>query len=250
MCQPLAFNRVRSYTLRNRTSISKYSGLFLAFMMALLSAIGCGGKTAANSSNPGSTPTPTPVTASPSLSAVPSSLNFGTEPLNTPMTLTVKVTNTGSAAVTITQDSIAGSGFSVGITTPLSLNPAQSVNVPVVFTPSGSGTVTGSLSFSSNGTSLLAVPLSGTGLAPLAHSVDVAWDASTSPTLQGYNVYRSGVSGGPYTRLSATLSPTTLLFTDTTPLSGQKYFYVVTAVDTSGAESTASVEVAATIPVP
>src|SRR5689334_3437416 len=118
-------------------------------MIALLSAIGCGGKTASNSPNPGPTPAPTPVNASPSLSAVPSSLNFGTEPLNTPMTLTVKITNTGSGAVTINQDAVTGSGFSVGITTPLSLNPAQSVNVPVVFTPSGSGTVAGSLSFSS-----------------------------------------------------------------------------------------------------
>jgi hypothetical protein len=242
---------MRSYPLRNKTIASQRSGLFFVFMIALLSAIGCaGGKTAGNSPNPGPTPTPTPVSSSPSLAAVPSSLNFGSEILNTPMTLTVKVTNTGSGTVAITQDSITGSGFSVGITTPISLSPAQSVNVPVVFTPSGAGTVTGNLSFSSNGTSLLAVPLSGTGLAPLAHSVDVAWDPSTSATLQGYNVYRSGVSGGPYTRLSPMLSPTTLLFTDTTPLSGQKYFYVVTAVDTSGAESAASVEVAVTIPVP
>ena len=137
-----------------------------------------------------------------------------------------------------------------GITTPVSLSPAQSINVPIVFTPGASGTVTGNLTLSSNGTTMLSVPLSGTGLAPLAHSVDVAWDPSSSPTLQGYNVYRSGISGGPYTKVSPTLSPTTLLFTDVSPVSGQKYFYVVTAVDTSGAESSASVEVAVTIPTP
>ena len=97
---------------------------------------------------------------------------------------------------------------------------------------------------------LMSVPLSGTGLAPLAHSVDVTWAASTSTPLQGYNVYRSTVSGGPYTKLSLTLSPTTLLYTDTTPLSGKQYFYVVTALNTSGAESSASSEVAVTIPVP
>ena len=74
--------------------------------------------------------------------------------------------------------------------------------------------------------------------------------ASTSAGLQGYNVYRGIVSGGPYTKLSATLSPTTLLFTDTTPVSGRQYFYVVTAVNTSGAESAASSEVAVTIPTP
>lgn len=214
--------------------------------------IGCGGgKSASGPPNPGPTPSPTPATGSASLTATPSSLGFGTQPLNTPVTLTVKVTNIGTAAATITQDSVTGPGFSSGITTPVTLNPAQSVNIPVVFTPSASGSVAGSLTLtSSNGTSILSVPLSGTGLAPLSHSVDVAWDPSTSPTLQGYNVYRGTASGGPYTRISATLSPTTLLFTDTTPLSGRSYFYVVTAVDTSGAESAASAEVTVTIPTP
>jgi fibronectin type 3 domain-containing protein len=78
----------------------------------------------------------------------------------------------------------------------------------------------------------------------------VTWDPSTSATLQGYNVYRSTVSGGPYSKLSPTLAPSTLLFTDTTPVSGKQYFYVVTSVDTSGAESSASSQVAVTIPVP
>jgi hypothetical protein len=214
---------------------------------------GCGGgQSASGTPNPpGPTPSPTPATGSPSLTATPSSLGFGSQVLNTPVTLTVKVTNVGTAAATITQDSISGTGFSTGITTPLTLNPAQSVNVPVVFTPSAAGSVAGSLTFtSSNGTAMLSVPLSGTGLAPQAHSVDVAWNPSTSASLQGYNVYRSGTSGGPYTKISATLSPTTLLFTDATPLSGHSYFYVVTAVDTSGAESAASVEVAVTIPTP
>jgi hypothetical protein len=177
-------------------------------------------------------------------------LGFGTQALNTSVTLTVKITNVGTAAANITQDSISGAGFSTGITTPITLNPQQSVNVPVVFTPGVSGTTSGSLTLSSNGTTILSVPLSGTGLAPLAHSVDVTWNASTSASLQGYNVYRSTVSGGPYSKISPILSPATLLFTDTTPISGQKYFYVVTAVDTSGSESAASTEVAVTIPTP
>jgi hypothetical protein len=170
--------------------------------------------------------------------------------LNTPTTQTVKITNTGTVVVAITQDTIAGPGFSVGITTPINLNPAQSVNVPVVFNPAAAGTVNGSLVLVSNGATVLSVPLAGTGLAPLAHSVDIAWDPSTSATLQGYNVYRGTVSGGPYTKISSTLTTSTLLFTDTTPVSGKQYFYVVTAVDTSGTESAASTQVAVTIPVP
>lgn len=234
--------------LRNRAKQAIHLGLFLVLIILTISAIGCGSGTQTASGSP--TPSPTPVNASSSLSATPSSLAFGTQVLNTAMTQTVKITNTGSVAVSITQDTISGSGFTVGVTTPINLSVGQSLNVPVVFSPGAAGTVNGSLALVSSGTTLLSVPLSGTGLAPLAHSVDVTWAASTSTPLQGYNVYRSTVSGGPYTKLSPMLSPTTLLFTDITPLSGKQYFYVVTALNTSGAESAASSEVAVTIPVP
>jgi len=238
--------------VRNRTKPAMQLGLFLVLIILTVSAIGCGGgvQTASGSPTPTPAPSPTPVSGSPSLSATPSSLAFGTQALNTAMTQTLKITNTGLVAVAITQDTITGSGFTVGVSTPINLNAGQSLNVPVVFNPGAAGTVNGSLALVSNGTTLLSVPLSGTGLAALAHSVDVTWVASTSTPLQGYNVYRSAVSGGPYTKLSPTLSPTTLLFTDTTPLSGKQYFYVVTALNTSGAESSASSEVAVTIPVP
>jgi len=238
--------------VRNRTKPAMQLGLFLVLIIFTVSAIGCGGgaQTASGSPTPTPVPSPTPASGSPSLSATPSSLAFGTQVLNTAMTQIVKITNTGSVAVAITQGTITGPGFTVGVTTPINLSVGQSVNVPVVFDPGAAGTVSGSLTLVSNGTTLLSVPLSGTGLAALAHSVDVTWVASTSTPLQGYNVYRSTVSGGPYTKLSPTLSPTTLLFTDTTPLSGKQYFYVVTALNTSGAESSASSEVAVTIPVP
>lgn len=239
-------------TVRNKTKHVVYGGLFLLLILGIVSAIGCGGgaQSAGGSPSPAPSPTPTPVPSSASLSATPSSLGFGSQVLNSPTTQTIKVTNTGSIAVAITQDTIAGSGFSTGITTPISLNPAQSVNVPVVFNPGAAGTVNGSLALMSNGTTVLSIPLAGTGIAPLAHSVDIAWDASSSAALQGYNVYRSTVSGGPYTKISPALTASALLFTDTTPVSGKQYFYVVTAVDSSGAESAASAQVAVTIPVP
>ncbi len=244
--------------MRNKTNQLVHVGLFLVLLACVVSAIGCGGgggaQSAGSSSSPSPTPapspTPTPVPSSASLSATPSSLGFGSQVLNTPTTQTTKITNTGSVAVAITQDTIAGSGFSVGITTPINLNPAQSVNVPVVFNPAAAGTVNGSLVLMSNGATVLSVPLVGTGLAPLAHSVDIAWDASSSAALQGYNVYRSTVSGGPYTKISPVLATSILLFTDTTPVSGKQYFYVVTAMGTSGTESAASTQVAVTIPVP
>ena len=239
--------------MRNKTNHAVHVGIFVVLLISMVSAIGCGGggaQSAAGSPAPSPTPTATPVPSSASLSATPSSLGFGSQVLNTPTTQITKITNTGSVAVAITQDTIAGSGFSVGITTPINLNPAQSVNVPIVFNPAAAGTVNGSLVLMSNGATVLSVPLAGTGLAPLAHSVDIAWDPSTSSTLQGYNVYRGTVSGGPYSKISPTLATSTLLFTDTTPVSGKQYFYVVTALNTSGAESSASSEVAVSIPVP
>ena len=233
--------------MRNRTNLP---ASLLLLVVSGLTMIGCGGNKSTASNSPNPTPTPTTTASSGTVTVTPSSLGFGSQVLNSSATLNVKLTNTGSSAVSITQDTVTGSGFTVGITTPLTLNGGQSVNVPVVFTPGTSGTVNGSLAFTSNGKPLISVGLSGTGLAALAHSVDVTWAASTSTPLQGYNVYRSTVSGGPYSKLSATLSPTTLVYTDTTPVSGKQYFYVVTALNTSGAESSASSEVAVTIPVP
>jgi hypothetical protein len=127
--------------VRNKMNHLGHAGTFLVLLISMVSAIGCAG---GGTQSAGGSPTPTPVPSSATLSATPSSLGFGSQVLNTPATQTVKITNTGTVAVAITQDTIAGSGFSVGITTPINLNPAQSVNVPVVFNPAAAGTVNGS----------------------------------------------------------------------------------------------------------
>ena len=64
--------------------------------------------------------------------------------------------------------------------------------------------------------------------------------------MQGYKVYRSQISGGPYTLISGTIP--LLLFTDNSVLSGQTYFYVVTTIDINGLESGVSAEASAQIP--
>ena len=222
----------------------------------MLISIGCGSKGALSASTGGASPSASPTPAPPqtpgsaTITATPASLTFGSSALNTTATQTVKIANTGTASATITQDSVTGTGFSTGLTTPLTLGAGQSVNATVVFTPTTSGALSGSLSLSSNGVSLLKIPLSGTGVTPIAHSVDISWLASATSGLQGYNVYRGTTSGGPYSRISSLLSATTLLFTDGTVVSGQHYFYVVTDLNTSGVESATSNEVAVTVPVP
>jgi carboxypeptidase family protein len=79
-----------------------------------------------------------------------------------------------------------------------------------------------------------------------AHSVALSWNASTS-TVAGYNVYRSIVSGAQYARVNAALIGG-LAFTDTGLPGGSTYYYVTTAVDANGNESTFSNQVAASIP--
>ena len=80
------------------------------------------------------------------------------------------------------------------------------------------------------------------------HSVALNWTASTSSNIAGYNIYRGTTSGGPYTLLSAVGNVTS--FTDTTVVSGQTYYYVATALDSSGDESAYSAEASAVIPIP
>ncbi len=85
-----------------------------------------------------------------------------------------------------------------------------------------------------------------TATAQVGHTVALTWNASTS-TVSGYNVYRSTVSGTGYTRISSLLGAV-LSYTDSNVLNGTTYFYVTTAVDAAGVESTFSNEASAVIP--
>jgi fibronectin type 3 domain-containing protein len=115
------------------------------------------------------------------------------------------------------------------------------------FSPNVAGTVNGNISIASNASgSPATVSLTGTGVTPVQHSVALTWDASTS-TVAGYNVYSSTVSGGPYTKINSSLVGA-LNYTDSTVQSSTTYYYVTTAVDSSGNESVFSNEVSATIP--
>jgi len=82
----------------------------------------------------------------------------------------------------------------------------------------------------------------------LVHHADVSWTASTSVVV-GYIVYCAPVSGVPYTKLNTSLV-SALTYADSAVRAGQNYFYVVTAVDSNGAESVFSNEATATIPTP
>lgn len=182
------------------------------------------------------------------LNASQSALNFASVNIGSNSVLPVSFTNAGTGNVTISNVSMTGAGYTAsGIQSGQILKPGQSATLNVTFAPSSAGSLPGSVTVASDATnSPSTITLSGTGVQPVSHSVALTWTASTS-TVSGYNVYRSTVSGGPYTKVNSTVIVATT-YTDSTVQSGQTYFYVVTSVDGSGMESTYSPEVSVTIP--
>lgn len=80
------------------------------------------------------------------------------------------------------------------------------------------------------------------------HSVSLTWTASTS-SVSGYNIYRGTQAGGPYVQINSSLQVSTA-YTDSTVQLGTTYYYVVTAVDSTGTESSYSNQASAAIPTP
>src|SRR5579864_4676618 len=79
-----------------------------------------------------------------------------------------------------------------------------------------------------------------------AHKVTLSWDRSSSDVM-GYNVYRGGQSGGPYTKLNPSLV-TASEYIDIAVQPGHTYFYVVKSVDWKNIQSAPSEEISAPIP--
>ncbi|HEV2521111.1 MAG TPA: immunoglobulin domain-containing protein, partial [Candidatus Acidoferrales bacterium] len=182
------------------------------------------------------------------LNASTTSLTFGNVTIGNSSTLPVNLTNAGNSNVNISNITISGAGVTTsGVSSGQIFTPGQTATLNVTFAPSSTVPVSGNVTVTSNATNSPAViTLSGTGVQPVSHSVALSWTASTS-TVTGYNIYRGTVSGGPYTKQNSAVVAATA-FTDSTVQSGQKYFYVVTSVDSTGSESVFSNEVTATIP--
>jgi fibronectin type 3 domain-containing protein len=163
-------------------------------------------------------------------------------------TQTETITNTGNANVQITGISVSGSGYSLtGAGTPVGLSAGQKLTFSVIFSPTNAGSATGAVTVTSNATgSPATISLSGTGVTATSHSVALTWNASTS-TVSGYNVYRSTTSGTGYVKQNNSLV-SSLAYTDSSVQNSTTYYYVTTAVDSSGTESLYSNEAQAIIP--
>jgi hypothetical protein len=180
-------------------------------------------------------------TASSQLTIAPAPLNFGDVTEGTTETLPITMSAAG-ASVTVSSASSSSSQFVLeGASFPLTIPAGQSVSFNVAFTPKSSGTVSGSLSFTSNAsTSGTLESLTGIGTAngtATQYSVNLSWNASSEVT--GYNVYRSTAANGTYSKINSSVNPNTA-YTDSTVVSGQTYYYAATSVNSSGQESARS----------
>ena len=185
----------------------------------------------------------------PIVSLSPTSLAFGNQAVDMTSTAqTVTLSNTGSAALSITSLALSGtnaSDFDESDTCGSSLAAGANCTIAVWFMPSVAGPEAASLSIADNSSgSPQTVGLSGAG----THDVILTWTASTTSGVVGYDVYRGTTSGGPYpTQLNSTpINGTT--YTDETVQAGQTYYYVVTAVASDGIKSAYSNQVSATVP--
>jgi uncharacterized membrane protein len=176
-----------------------------------------------------------------SVSASPSSLTVMQE---TQGTSTITVTVSGGFNSSI---SLAASGLPSGTT--VSFNPAT---LPAP--GSGTSTMTITVGTTAQGTYPITITATGGGSHQTATvnltvtaEVMLSWTASQSPGIAGYNIYRGTISGGPYTKINSSLDTTTT-YNDMAVQDGVTYYYVTTAVNNEGQESSYSNQSSATVP--
>jgi hypothetical protein len=167
----------------------------------------------------------------------PSTLNFGNVTVGTMQSGSMSMTASGGS-VTVYSAADGSSQFSLeGATFPFTILAGQSMSLNVGFDPQNTGVQSGSLSFTSNASNPLAVEsLTGTGTA-VQYTVNIWWNSSQN--VEGYNIYRSTVANGAYTKINSTLEANTA-YADNTVASGQTYYYEATSVSNSGQVSARS----------
>jgi hypothetical protein len=179
----------------------------------------------------------------------PSSFTFGSVTVGASKSLTATLSATGGT-VTVTSAAVSSPEFILrGPSLPLTIGSGETASFTLTFTPQASGSATSNLFFTTaSSSSPFTAALAGSGVAPVEHSVNLFWDGSSSE-VTGYNVYRSGQSGGPYSKMNTTpVAGTT--YTDTSVQAGETYYYVTTSVGTDGMESGYSNQGVAVIPTP
>ncbi len=148
------------------------------------------------------------------LTATPASLTFTNITVGQNQSQTETVKNTGGVRATISQATVAGTGFSIsGITTPVTLTPGQSASFSVIFTPQSAGNFSGSVAIASNASNpALGVTLSGSAITQSQGTLSV------SPVNAGSVVVgTSGTQTGTLSATGASISVTSVTLSGTNP---------------------------------
>jgi chitodextrinase len=159
-----------------------------------------------------------------SWSAVPSATGFD-----------VYRDGTRASSNPVSATSFTDNGLSPGTT--------YSYTVAAVDSAGTEGALSNPLTITTTGTPAVAAPTDVKIDAVTASSVTLSWKGSTG--VRGFDVFRGGAAGGPYTKANAALI-TDVTFTDTALTASTTYFYDVKSVDNSGGSSAPSAEVHAT----
>ncbi len=173
----------------------------------------------------------------------------GSQPVPTPSLYSISGTAGGSGAT------VTLSGAASGVVTADAAGSFAFAGIPngsYVIAPSQNG-----YSFSPstaavavNGAPVTSVTFTRTALpTPVPHSVSLNWTPSTSSNIVGYNLYRTAVPGGAYSKVNAA-SISGVTYIDTGVVSGYTYYYVATAVDANNVESGYSNQAVAAVPTP
>ena len=246
---------------RNSSLIS--SLIFVAFIIlsgAFLS--GCSGVTSAKGSGSATTASTSDTTtsdASGTLSVSPAAVTFGNVAVGSISNQSLSVTNSGTVAITISQATVTGAGFTIGgASLPLTLSPGNTFTFTASFDPTAAGNDSGSLSIvSPQLSSPLAISMSGTGMAvapaitsqPLSESVLIGQTATFSVTASGTAPlsYQWSQNG---TAITGATSSSYTTPAETTSANGAKFAVVVsnTAGSVTSSAATLAVTAAAVAP--
>jgi hypothetical protein len=140
-----------------------------------------------------------------SLTANPTSFNFGSVLVGSSQTQSETLTNMGSENVTLSTPVVTGAGFSyTGLSLPLTLAPNQSTTFSVVFVPTVAGASDGTLSIPNSGSSAtLDIALSGTGATAASAQLQIT---PSTINIGKVTVGTSGTQTGTLTAIAGTVT--------------------------------------------
>jgi hypothetical protein len=141
----------------------------------------------------------------PSISVVPTAINFGGVGVGQNVGQPMAITNTGTGVLTISNISVAGTGFSVsGVSGPITLAAGQTATVSANINTTTTGNLAGSITFSNNSaTPNIIVPLTATGMSSQGQPV-----IAVNPTSANFGGVGVGLSSGQSISISNTGSGT------------------------------------------